>query len=125
MNETSEPITIVDRGRGPQLSNRKLTVQHLLGMFKENATDEEVFRWYPQIGKLELDLLRQYYLDHTEEVLALEREIAAQDVELRKMYPRPSLATDGMTTDEKRAWMLARIAERKKAGLNGVHDPAR
>jgi hypothetical protein len=34
IKELAEPITIVDRGRGPQLSNRKLTVQDLLPLFK-------------------------------------------------------------------------------------------
>ncbi len=123
MTQANELITIVDRGRGPQLSNRRITVQHLLSMFKEEASDEEIFKWY-QLSKIELDLLRQYYRDHTEECLALERKIAEQNEEERKRYPRPSLPTDGMTTDEKRAWMLARIAERKKAERNGVHDPS-
>jgi hypothetical protein len=29
MTETNEPVTIVDRGRGPQLSNRRITVHRL------------------------------------------------------------------------------------------------
>jgi uncharacterized protein (DUF433 family) len=124
MTETNEPVTIVDRGRGPQLSNRRITVQHLLSMFKEEASDAEILRWYV-LTKAELDLLRQYYHDHTEECLALEQKIAAQNEEERKRYPRPSLPTDGMTTDEARAWMLQQIAERKKAEANGVHDSSR
>ena len=124
MTEIAEPITIVNRGRGPQLSNRKLTVQDLLPFFKSSAPDEEIFRWYPQIGKLELELLRQYYLDHTEEMLSLEREIAAYNEELRKRDSRPPLPTDGMTPDEAKAWMLRQIEERKKTESNGVHDPA-
>jgi uncharacterized protein (DUF433 family) len=122
MSDTSEPVTIVDRGRGPQLSNRRITVQHLLPMFKEGASDAEIFRWYPQINQMELDLLRQYYLDHTEELLVTERKIEEYNVELRKRYPRPPLPTDGMTRDEKRAWMLQQLAQREKAERNGVHD---
>ncbi|MCE9532811.1 MAG: DUF433 domain-containing protein [Planctomycetes bacterium] len=125
MTETSGQITIVDRGRGPQLSNRRITVQHLLPMFREGASDDEIFRWYPQVSPFELNLLRQYYLDHTEEMLTLEREIAAHNEVLRKRYPRPSLPTDGMTTDEAKAWMLRQIAERKKSETNGVHDTSR
>jgi uncharacterized protein (DUF433 family) len=124
MIQISEQVTIVDRGRGPQLSNSRITVQNLLPLFKENASDAEIFHWYPQIGQTGLDLLRQYYRDHTEEVLTLEREIAASSEEERKRYPRPPLPTDGMTTEEKRAWMLQRIADRKKAELNGVHGSA-
>jgi uncharacterized protein (DUF433 family) len=124
MIETSEQVSIVDRGRGPQLSNSRMTVQDLLPLFKEGTPDAEILRWYPQIGQTELDLLRQYYRDHTEEVLTLEREIAAYNEEARKLYPRPPLPTDGMTTEEKRAWMLQRIADRKKPERNGVHGSA-
>jgi uncharacterized protein (DUF433 family) len=123
MTETNESITIVDRGRGPQLSNRRITVQHLLPMFKEEASDEEIFKWY-QLSKAELDLLRQYYRDHTEECLARDREIAVRNEEARKRYPPPPLSTDGMTWDEKLAWMRATLAQRKAAEANGVHDPA-
>ena len=69
-------------------------------------------------------MLRQYYRDHTEECLAMEREIAVYMEEERKRYPPPPLATDGMTRDEKRAWMRAKLAERKAAEVNGVHNPA-
>lgn len=124
MADTSEPVTIVDRGRGPQLSNRRITVQHLLPMFKKEASDEEILRWY-ELSKAELDLLRLYYRDHTEECLALERRIAAYMEEERKRYLPPPLPTDGMTRDEVKAWMLQQIAERKKADANGVHDSAR
>jgi uncharacterized protein (DUF433 family) len=122
MAETNESATIVDRGRGPQLSNRRITVQHLLPLFKEDASDAEILRWY-ELSKAELDLLRQYYRDHTEECLTLEREISAHMEEERKRFPPPPLPTDGMTRDEAKAWMLARIAERKQnAERNGVHD---
>ena len=125
MTETHEheAATIVDRGRGPQLSNRRITVQQLLPLFKEDATDAEILRWY-ELSTAELDLLRRYYSGHTEECLALEREIAAYMEAERKRYPPPPLPTDGMTRDEKRAWMRAKLAERKAAEANGVHIPA-
>ncbi len=122
MVEKTEIVTIVDRGRGPQLSNRKLTVQDLLPYFKEGAADEEILRWYPQIGQTELDLLRAYYRDHTEEMLALERRTAAHNEQVLKQFTPPKLPTDGMTRDEKRAWMLQRLSEKEKAERNGVHD---
>ncbi len=75
MTEANERVTIVDRGRGPQLSNRRITVQHLLPLFKEEAADAEILRWY-ELNTVELDFLRRYYRDHTEECLALELEIA-------------------------------------------------
>ena len=124
MSETDDSITIVDRGRGPQLSNRRISVQHLLPLFKREATDSEILQWY-ELSKTELDLLRQYYHDHTDECLDLERKIDAYMEEERKRYPPPPLPTDGMTREEKKTWMRARLAERKAAEVNGVHHPAR
>src|SRR5437899_7585633 len=84
------PPTIVDRGRGPQLSTCKITIQDLLPFFKVGKADTEILPLYPQLGAGEIALLRQYYLDHTAEVLAAEAEIAAYHDELRRKYHRPS-----------------------------------
>ena len=59
----------------------------LLPIFKEGESDEEIMRWY-LLTKAELDLLRQYYLDHTEECLATDRRIAAYMEEERNAIRR-------------------------------------
>jgi uncharacterized protein (DUF433 family) len=115
--------TIVDRGRGPQLSTCKITLQDLLPSFKAGQTDEEILKWYPQIGAADVALLRQYYLDHTAEVLAAEVEIAAYHDELRRKYHRPS-PLDGKSPEERRAYLYEQ-AKRLATEANGVHDPAR
>jgi uncharacterized protein (DUF433 family) len=127
MDPTSEENgspAIVDRGRGPQLSTCKITVQDLLPFFKAGRADAEILPWYPQLGAEEVGLLRQYYLDHTAEVLADEAEIAAYHDELRKKYYRPS-ALEGKTPEERRAYLLRKLTERRAAEANGVHHPAR
>jgi uncharacterized protein (DUF433 family) len=118
------PPTIIDRGRGPQLSTCKITVQDLLPAFKAGRSDTEILVWYPQLGVDEVRLLRQYYLDHTAEVLAAEAEITAYHDELRRRYSRPS-ALDGKSPEEQRAYLLQKLAERRATEANGVHDPAR
>jgi hypothetical protein len=112
--------TIVDYGRGPQLSDRKLTVQDLLPFFKDGTPDAEILRWHPQIGQAELDLLRQYYTEHTEEVLTLEREIAAENEETRKRYPQPHSTLDGLPQEERLAILRARLARKLEERPNGV-----
>jgi uncharacterized protein (DUF433 family) len=115
---------IIDRGRGPQLSTCKITVQDLLPFFKSGKTDAEILQWYPQIGADELLLLRQYFTDHVEEVLQSEKQIAAYHDELRKTYHRESpLAT--LSPEERRAYLTKKAAERRSVETNGVHDPAR
>jgi uncharacterized protein (DUF433 family) len=120
MSALPESVAIVDRGRGPQLSDCKLTVQDLLPYFKDSTPDTEILRWYPQIGQKELDLLRQYYVDHKEEVLALERQIAAEHDKLRKRYPPPNLETDGLSREEKLERLKQKAKQARQEG-NGEH----
>jgi len=120
-----ETITIIDIGRGPQLSSRRLTIQDLLPFFKRGSSNPEISRWYPQVEPFEIELLRQYYLDHVEELLKLEREIAARNLDARKVSHPPELPTDGMSSHEKRQWMLERLAKRGLVEQELVHGSAR
>src|SRR5436309_7120454 len=108
------PPAIVDRGRGPQLSTCKITVQDLLPSFKAGKSDAEVLAWYPQLGLDEVRLLRQYYLDHTAEVLEAEARIAAYHDELRRKYHRAS-PLDDKPSEERRAYLVRKLAERRAA----------
>ena len=122
--EAVSSSTVVDRGRGPQLSTCKITVQDLLSSFKAGKTDTEILRWYPQISAEEVQLLRQYFLDHTAEVLAEEVRIAAYHDNLRRKYDRPS-PLDKKSPTERRTYLMQKLAERRAMEANGVHDPAR
>jgi uncharacterized protein (DUF433 family) len=63
-------------------------VQDLLPSFKAGRSGAEILAWYPQLGTEEVRLLRQYYRDHTAEVLEAEARIAAYHDELRQKYHR-------------------------------------
>ena len=60
----THPITIVDRGRGLQLSTSRITVQDLVPYFQDNCADDEIIRWIPVLTAEEIAVVRQYYLDH-------------------------------------------------------------
>jgi uncharacterized protein (DUF433 family) len=117
------PPTIIDHGRGPQLSTCKITVQDLLPSFKAGKTDAEIVAWYPQLSAEEIRLLRQYYLDHTAEVLEAEARIAAFHDELRQKYQRAS-PLDDKTPEQRRKYLTQKLAERRATEANGLHDPA-
>lgn len=120
MNTTEETPTIIDRGGGPQLAGHRIYVQHLLPYFKNGTPDAEILRWLPTINQAELDVVRQYYLDHTEEVLELEKKIDAYNEELRKKYTPPPSAFDGLPQVERIAAMKRRVQElREKRQANG------
>jgi hypothetical protein len=95
-----------------------VTVQDLLPSFKAGRSDAEILEWYPQLTSADVGLLRQYYLDHTAEVLAAEARIAADHDELRRQYQRSS-PLDAMTPEERRAFLMRKAAERR-AEANGV-----
>ena len=46
----TETIEIVDRGRGPQLSTSRITVQDLLPYYRNDASNEEIRRWIPSLA---------------------------------------------------------------------------
>jgi uncharacterized protein (DUF433 family) len=60
----TQPITIIDRGRGPQLSTSRITVQDLVPYFQDGCPDAEIIRWIPVLTAEEIAVVRQYYADH-------------------------------------------------------------
>ena len=67
--------TIVDKGRGMQLSNCRITVQDVVPDFKAGYTLEEIHGRFPMLSREEIDLLEAYWLAHTEELLEEDRAI--------------------------------------------------
>jgi uncharacterized protein (DUF433 family) len=61
-------ITIVDHGRGPQLSTSRVKVQDLVPYFQEGCSAEEIIRWIPTLTTEEIAVVHQYYFDHQEEL---------------------------------------------------------
>lgn len=60
--------TLVDRGRGLQLSTHRVTVQDLVPYFQEGCSSEEILRWIPTLTPEEIDVVRQYYREHQQEL---------------------------------------------------------
>ncbi len=46
----TETIQIIDRGRGPQLSTSRVTIQDLVPYFQEGCTYDEIIRWIPTLS---------------------------------------------------------------------------
>ena len=110
----------VHPGRGPRLPQTRITVQDLLPHFKRGESDEEIAPRYPTIGVAEIRLFRQYYLDHTGDVLAYEKQVAAFHDELRKKYDRPS-PMDSMSPSERIAYLKDKLIRKLAAEANGAH----
>ncbi len=61
-------IQIVDRGRGPQLSTSRVTVQDLVPYFQEKCSSEEIIRWIPTLTAAEIAVGERYYREHQDQL---------------------------------------------------------
>src|SRR5437899_3452256 len=63
----SREITIVDRGRGHQLSTCRITVLDLVRYFQKGSSPEEIIRWIPTLSREEIAVVERFYREHQEE----------------------------------------------------------
>ncbi|HVC93446.1 MAG TPA: DUF433 domain-containing protein [Pirellulales bacterium] len=83
---TKTEITIVDRGRGPQLSTSRITVQDLVPYFQDGCSHAEIMRWIPCLTDEEIRVIKQYIDEHWDEVMAEDRRIEQRNA-TRKNSP--------------------------------------
>src|SRR5262249_35170053 len=115
----TETLQIVDYGRGPQLSTCRVTVQHLLPHYREDASNDENRPWIPSLSDDEIALLSDYIRDHFEEVIQAAEVIHAYHDRMGAQQRAWTRAHDALSLEERRALMRKKLAERK-AGSNGV-----
>jgi uncharacterized protein (DUF433 family) len=106
-------ISIIDRGRGPQLATSRITVQDLLPYYREHASNDEIRRWIPSLTDDEIAGLTDYIRDHFEEVIKTEAEIKAYHDRMRTAQPEWTRAKDHLSIEERRAVLLDKIARRQ------------
>jgi uncharacterized protein (DUF433 family) len=77
-------IEIVDRGRGPQLSTNRITVQDLVPYFQQRWTYEEIREVIPVLSIEEIAVVERYVQEHYEEVTEQDRRIRERALARRK-----------------------------------------
>ncbi|MGH7140913.1 MAG: hypothetical protein ACREHD_34720 [Pirellulales bacterium] len=68
-------ITIIDKGRGPQLSTSRITVQDLVPYFQLNYSYDEIRQVMPILSDAEIHVVERYVDEHREEVMEEDRRI--------------------------------------------------
>ena len=112
----SEPITVVDRGRGLQLSTSRITVQDLVPYFQDNCPDEEIMRWIPVLTSEEIAVVRRYYSEHQVELDEQDRRIRERTEErVREQRNSPELTAIRQRGAEQMAALREEFARRKQA----------
>jgi uncharacterized protein (DUF433 family) len=107
----TKKIEIVDRGRGPQLSTSRITVQDVVPYLQQNCTYSEIMEIMPVLTVEEIQVIQHYVRDHYEEVMEQDRRIRERNAS--RVTPPEILKI----LDEGRALRLALIEQfaRKKA----------
>lgn len=80
-------ITLVDRGRGLQLSTSRVRVQDLVPYFQDRCTYEEIMRWIPVLTLEEISAIERHYRMHQHE-LDEESHLIEEHNELRRNPPQ-------------------------------------
>jgi uncharacterized protein (DUF433 family) len=68
-------ITIVDEGRGPQLSTCRITVQDLVPYLRLGYTHEQIREVMPTLSVEEIVAVEQYVQEHRAAVMEADRRI--------------------------------------------------
>src|ERR1700730_2211462 len=80
----SKPIAIVDRGRGPQLSTSRITVQELVPYIQQNYSHAQILEIMPVLTVAEIEAVEGYVRDNYEAVLEQDRRIRERAASHRK-----------------------------------------
>lgn len=84
--EVIREITIVDHGRGLQLSTHRARVQDLVPFFQDGSSHREIIRWIPTITLKEIAAVEEYYHRHKESLDEEDRQIQTRNAD-RKRTP--------------------------------------
>jgi uncharacterized protein (DUF433 family) len=77
----TNPIELVDRGRGLQLSTSRITVQDLVPYFQQGYSHDEIARWIPTLSHEEIAVVHAYYREHQAGLDEEDRQIRAHVAE--------------------------------------------
>jgi uncharacterized protein (DUF433 family) len=113
----TEEVTVIHTGRGPQLSNNRITVYDLVPYFRTGCTYEEIMRWIPSLSATDIALLEGYYRAHKDELDERDRKIDEYRAEQSRLQHLRFPSLEG-TPEERMAQLRKRLHD-KLAGRNG------
>jgi hypothetical protein len=74
-------ITLIDRGRGLQLSTSRITVHDLVPYLQAGCSHDEIIRWIPSLTPKEIAVIERYYRQHQDELDEYECRVQAYRAE--------------------------------------------
>jgi hypothetical protein len=80
----NKEITIVDQGRGPQLSTSRITVQDLFPFLQQHYTPEQIMEIMPVLTADAIRVVEEYIKENLDAVMELDRRICERNAAHRK-----------------------------------------
>lgn len=111
-----ETATIVDIGRGPQLSTSRIAVQDLVPCFQQQWTYEQILEAMPVLTVEEIQLVEHYVAEHYEEVMEVDRRIREENA--NRVIP-PEIQEIRRRGHAKLVALMEQFAEAKRRERNG------
>jgi uncharacterized protein (DUF433 family) len=111
---------IVDRGRGPQLSNSRITVQDLVPYLQQGCACEEIMTIMPVLTKEDIKVVQQYIQDNYEAVMEQDRRIRERNA--TRTIP-PEIQEIRKKGHAKAVALMERFAKDKAGEKNGDRSP--
>jgi uncharacterized protein (DUF433 family) len=110
-------ITLVDRGRGLQLSTSRITVMDLVPYFQQGCSYDEIIRWIPSLTRDEIAVVEAYYREHKEELDEKDRQVKAYREEQLRIQRLRFPEKD--ETKEERMSRFRKLLDQRRAEANG------
>jgi uncharacterized protein (DUF433 family) len=112
-------ITIINRGRGPQLSTSRITVQDVLPYLQLHCSYDEIREIMPSLSVAEIQVVEQYFNEHRDEVLEVDRRIRERNATRKNPPEVEEILRRG------REQVRARLAAIQEQKANGQHVEGR
>ncbi|MBI3412289.1 MAG: DUF433 domain-containing protein [Planctomycetes bacterium] len=113
----SNRVEIIDRGRGPQLSTSRVTVQDLVPYFQDGSTYEEIIRWIPSLTTEEIAVVECFYRQHKDDLDEQDRRIQRRTEEQVRLQRLRFPELEGTT--EERLERLKKLLHQRRLESNG------
>lgn len=113
-------IAIIDRGRGPQLSTSRITVQDLVPYLQSNCSYDEIRQVMPILSEAEFQIVERYVEEHREEVMAEDRRIRERNA--RRRNP-PHIEELMRQSRQKRLALQEELRSHRPEDGNGAGNP--
>jgi uncharacterized protein (DUF433 family) len=118
----AKEFTLIDRGRGLQLSTSRVTVLDLVPYFRRGASHDEIIRWIPSLTSEEIAVVEAYYRKNKEELDEKDRRVMEYREEQTRLQHLRIPPLEG--TDEERMNKLRERFRRYLEEKNGERHPA-